>query len=153
MPNAQRGVVEIRIGGTNRKAKLGFNAVCSIEEEFGKPIQQIFSLDGVGVRHLRSVMYWSLLEAAEDPDIRTPQLPDEYSLWMVGRWIQDVEGDWQSYFAPIVGEMVNNAIGAENAEATVDGGPLDPRRPEASTKKPPAGGTGKSSSRKRRSAG
>lgn len=52
--------IEIELDGKTRLLRFDYNAVCDVEEKFGKGIGSILNTEQVGLRVLR-VFYWAAL--------------------------------------------------------------------------------------------
>ena len=74
---SERSFVEVELGGKTRLLKYDFNAICDIEERFGKGVAAIFSEQSVGFNTIRLFLWaglkWKL------PGLQPQQ---------VGQWLQ-----------------------------------------------------------------
>ncbi|MFK7695407.1 hypothetical protein [Paenibacillus sp. HJGM_3] len=53
--------VEVELGGSTRQLRFDFNAICDIEEKFGKGVAAIFSEEQIGFNLVR-LFYWAGLK-------------------------------------------------------------------------------------------
>ena len=75
---SERAFVEVELGGKTRLMKYDFNAICDIEEKFGKGVAAIFTDQQVGFNTIRLFLWaglkWKL------PGLQPQQ---------VGQWLQE----------------------------------------------------------------
>lgn len=76
MANLKRGEVDIFIGGTERRLKFNFNALCELEKLFGRPVQDIFTKGNVGMLVIRDSLFVGLKNSK--PDLN----PEEVGYWL-----------------------------------------------------------------------
>lgn len=75
---SERSFVEVEIGGKTRLLKYDFNAICDIEEKFGKGVAAIFTEEQMGFNTVR-LFLWAGLKW------KMPGL----TVQQVGQWLQE----------------------------------------------------------------
>lgn len=73
MANAQRGEVDLEIGGEPFVARFDFNAIMHLETHFGKPLAEIFKAGGVHASMIPVALWAALVtkNRAKFPNVET----------------------------------------------------------------------------------
>lgn len=100
MANKHRGEVEIDIGGRKRKMRLSLNSLVEFQQEFNKPLLDVFGeLDKLNILVIRSLLFYSL---KDDDNSLTPEI--------IGNWDIDFKITLEK-----LGETLNNSLGSSEA--------------------------------------
>lgn len=136
--HSMKGVVEILLDGAKRMVKFDFNAICELEDYFGKPAQNIFDVErGIALREIRGTLWIGLQRFHEGIKLNT-----------TGDWIQGAmeEGRFEEVSGQL-GEALQLALGALNGPDKKAGPGKNPEPPKTGAKKSKAS-TSQSSSNK-----
>lgn len=114
------GKAELFIGGKDRTVRFDFNAICTMEEMYDKPITSIFSADADGMLPFR-VIRDGLAVGLEHEGRITPR--------QVGAWIGE-EMERLPEFGQALTEAVESALAALQEKGDKGGNPQSPAHPE-----------------------
>lgn len=135
MANSMKGVVDVELGDANRQIKFDFNAICALEEYFGKSAAEIFNTeDGtIEMRTIRGAMWVGLQRHHPGVEIED-----------VGQWLGEaIEENRFEDVSNKLGEALSQALGGKASKEAPGKNPEPPTK--GATKK---GSTSKNSSGK-----
>lgn len=114
--------IEVELAGKTRLLRIDYNAVCEIEEKFGKGVHAVLSSEQIGLRALR-IFYWAALKW-KDPGLTLDRVGQ-----MLHKEITENGANLSTLFEPVMNALKQSKIlgnaeeEAESEEGNAESGP------------------------------